>query len=206
MKRLAIIIVVLIVLISFIGFERIGRGLRLLVPVDQTAGARENGPASSAEVIRTTTSVAGGLRSSNTDSRSDDRDSTDVISAVPINDKCASRSLAVRITDEIAAMYFIKASTIIGHSEPKKEEVDRLREALAVIGDALRPSAVIFDAESFSTSETPVLLFARDEFDLTTQVKAIYDQLEKISNHPANEDCKVEQAASEQPLPAAQFR
>lgn len=58
------------------------------------------------------------------------------------------------------------------------EEISRLRLAVDTVAEMLRPSAVIFDADGFSTSEAPVLLFARDEFNLTDQVKLVYDGLE----------------------------
>jgi hypothetical protein len=191
MKKLAIILAVLIVLVTLIGFERIGRGLRFLVSDERVAKARENGQAAKTEATKAKAPSTGESQSFRTDPRFDDHGSGDTISSAPIDEHSSPQSVAVRIIGEISPMHFIRASTIIGHSEPTKEQIDRLREALAVIGDALRPSAVIFDADGFSTSEAPVLLYVRNEFDLTDQVKAVYDQLEKSSNHPA-EESKVE--------------
>lgn len=191
MKRPAIIVAILIALVSLIGFERIRQGLRFLVFDDRAAGPRWRGQASGSEVSTIKTSGPEGSVSVDLASRSGHRSSADATIATSTDGRNDLNSVAVRIAGEVSPMHFIRASTIFGNSEPSKEQIDRLRKAVAVIGDALRPSAVIFDADGDSTSETPVIVFARDEFDLTTQVKEVYDSLGQTSHHPAQADSKA---------------
>ena len=165
MKIPATIIVALIILMAIIGFERIGKGFRFLISDDRVARARRADETTTFRDTKLEESSIGEQDSTHIASRAQDRHQEDTITTEPINDRSGSLPVGVAITGEISPMHFIRASSIVGSSAPTKEQTDRLREAVNAVGEALHPSGIIFDADGFSTSEAPVLLFARDEFD-----------------------------------------
>ena len=169
---------------AIIGFERIGEGFRFLTSDDRVARAQRNDKTTNSRDTKLEDSSIEEQDSSHIASRAQDRHQEDTITAEPINDRSGSLPVGVAITGEISPMHFIRASSIVGSSAPTKEQTDRLREAVNAVGEALNPGGIIFDADGFSTSEAPVLLFARDKFNLTAQVKAVYDTLAKTSDLP----------------------
>ena len=182
MKRPAIIIIVLIIMMAIIGFERIEKGLHFLIS-DDRAARRSNQPAEVAN------SVDPKSRQSRTEEQnsslhafpSQDSDQAEITTTASGKGREGSQTLEVSVTGEISPMHFIRGSFIIDSEKPSDEQIDRLREAVDTIAGALQPGAVIFDADAVSTSKSPVLLFAKDGIDLTTQVKSIYDALETSS-------------------------
>ena len=193
MKRPAIIIVVLILLLAIIGFERIGKGFRFVISDDRVARARQADVATNSEDAKSKESSIPERDTSRTASRSQDQDQADTVTTPPIEDLNGPQSVDVRITGEISPIHFVRAAFIVGSTEPSKEQIDRLSKAVNAVAEALRPGAIIFDADGLSKSGAPALLFARDEFDLTDQVKEIYDTMDESSNHPQKEDTEFEQ-------------
>ena len=203
MKRPTIVIIALIISAAIIGFERIRERMHFLISDDRisrarpaddsaypkradlTAAARED-PRHS--LISDPPKVQGQARRTNTD---------------PESGRIASDTGKVSITGAISPMHFIRASAITGSTEPTNEEITRLRLSVDKVAEALRPSAVVFDEDGFSTSEVPVLLFARDEFNLTDQVKAVYDSLEgsqpPLADQITNKVNKAEKATTRKP-------
>jgi hypothetical protein len=182
MKKRATIIVVLIILLTIIGFERIRRGFHFLISDDRVARTRRADEITNSRDTKLKESSIEEQDSSRIASHFQDRRYDDTITTASITNRGGSQSVQVSIAGEISPMHFIRASFILGSTAPSKEQIDRLREAVDAVGEALRPGAIIFDADGFSTSEVPVLLFARGEFDLTAQVKLIYDTLGKASH------------------------
>lgn len=174
MKRSAVIIVVLIALMAIIGVDRISQGFRFLVSDDRLASSREARPALKSEGSPSESLSAHDPQASRDSSHTEHSDSSPNVTGAT-NEHSGSQVIAVSVTGERSPLHFIRASTIFGTSEPTKEQIIRLRDAVAVVGEGLRPSAVIFDADGLSTSQAPVILFVRDAFDLTVQVKSIYD-------------------------------
>lgn len=199
MKKPVTIILVLIALMAIIGIEQFGKRFHFLVSDDRSARTRQADETVSSEDIKVKEFSVPEHDFPRLAARSRDRDRADTIKKAPIADFTGSRPVAVSITGEISPMHFIRASFIVGSKEPSKEQIDWLHEAVDEVAKALRPGAIIFDADGLSTSQAPFLVFARDEFDLTSQVKSIYDTLEKTSNRPHQENPKVEQVADGNP-------
>jgi hypothetical protein len=86
-------------------------------------------------------------------------------------------SLAINVTGDRSPLNYIRSSAITGSSENSEIELERLRQAVKILGDGLNPSALIFDSDALTTSEAPFILFARDGFDLSDQAKLIYERL-----------------------------
>jgi hypothetical protein len=191
MKKPFVIIAILIALVALVGYERIGRGFRFLISDDRVARAPHVEQAASSQVNKSKESSGEGRKPSQVAPRSKNQGRADTIVIQPIGDRCGPVSVGVRITGEISPMHFIRAPIIVGSSEPSKEQIDRLHEAVHVVAGSLRPGAVIFEADGFSNSEMPILLFARDEFDLTAQVKSVYDTLRTDSDHMPKENPKA---------------
>lgn len=193
MKKSATIILVLIALMAIIGFERIGKAFHFLVSDDRVARARQGAEAENFEDTNSKESRIEEQNSSPIALRSQGRGQADTITTTPIQDRSGEQSLEVSITGEISPVHFVRAAFVVGSTKPSKEQLDRLRNAVDAVAEALRPGAMILDADGLSPSGASVLLYTRDGFDLTTQVKSIYDTLEKASNHPLHGNPKVEQ-------------
>jgi len=180
MKRLIAIIVVLLILTAIIGFERIGRGLQFLISDDRTARERTAGETVNLPEGKTRESPRDGQSFSRGVSRPSvpGQGNTDAMRFERAGDAPA---IELSIAGGIFPLHFIRASSIVGSTEPSEEQIDRLQQSVAVVAEGLHPGVIVFDADAISTSEAPVLLFARDEFDLTPTVKLVYDTFEKES-------------------------
>ena len=86
MKRPATIIVVLILLLAIIGFERIGRGLHLLISDDRVARARQADEATISEDTNLKESSFREQGISPIATRSQDQGQADTITPAPIED------------------------------------------------------------------------------------------------------------------------
>ena len=191
MKRPATVIVVLIILLVIIGFERIGNGFYFLISDDRVARAPRVDGAAHFEDTKSKKSSGEEQNSSGFDARPEDQGQADPNLSAG-KDAGGSQGIKVSITGEISPMHFIRASLIFGSTKPSKEQIHRLHEAVNAVGESLRPGAVIFDADGISHTMASVFLFVREEFDLTAQVKAIYDALDPASNSPPAVAAKAE--------------
>jgi len=90
-------------------------------------------------------------------------------------------SVAVRVGGEVSPIHFVRASVVFGETEPSKEQIARLKRAAGIVGDGLRPGAVIINLDGEGISGAPVLLDARVEFDVTAVVREVYDRLEETA-------------------------
>ncbi len=90
-------------------------------------------------------------------------------------------SVAVRVGGEVSPIHFVRASVVFGETEPSKEQIARLKRAADVVGEGLRPGAVIINLDGEGISGAPVLLDARVEFDVTAVVREVYDRLEETA-------------------------
>lgn len=199
MKRPIAILIALLILVAIIGHERIGSGLHFLISDDRTAGQpaidgstspqeRESRNAGPDEHER--------LDSLSGDPRSSEPDADDT-SASRFNGSGDGSVVEMPITGEISPLHFIRSSSIVDSSEPSGDQIDRLKQSVALAAEGLRPGAIIFDADAISSSQAAVLPYARDEFDLTTHVKDIYDALENESQ-PLPKTANVEQGGGGQ--------
>ena len=101
-------------------------------------------------------------------------------------------------------VYFIRSSEIIGTGEIAEAEIKRLQGAVGRVSDVLRPRPVVMNADVISTSEVPVLLFARPDLDLTGQVKVVYEAMKReAEDSPVTTDAAQEVAKSGLPDPGA---
>jgi hypothetical protein len=82
--------------------------------------------------------------------------------------------------------------------EPSKEQIARLKWAAGVVGDGLRPGAVIINLDGEGISGAPVLLDARVEFDVTAGVRAVYDSLEEMDTQTGEGEIGGEQRMAEE--------
>ena len=109
----------------------------------------------------------------------------------------AGRSVAVRVGGEVSPIHFVRPSAIFGDMEPSKEQIARLKWAAGVVGDGLRPGAVIINLDGEGISGAPVLLDARVEFDVTAGVRAVYDSLEEMDTQTGEGETGGEQRMAE---------
>lgn len=196
MKRLVAIAAVLFVLVSLIGFERMRRAWRFVIFDDRVAGVREGGEAGRLEGA--TMSSGGRMRSSLMDSGAGGRGSVEGMANSVGGGQVEGRSVAVRVGGEVSPIHFVRASAIFGDLEPSKEQIARLKWAAGVVGDGLRPGAVIINLDGEGISGAPVLLDARVEFDVTAGVRAVYDSLEEMDTQTGEGEIGGEQRMAEE--------
>lgn len=179
MKRPIAIIVALIILTAIIGFERFGAGLQPLLPDDRTTRERRAGETKDHPSTTTKESDRGRQGLSGSDSHPSEQPHAGT--AALLTNPSENEAIEWSINGEISPVHFIRASSIVGTDEPSEEQIDRLHQAVDIMAGALHPGIIIFDADAISTSDIPVLLFAREQLDLTSHVKPVYEILEKKS-------------------------
>lgn len=83
------------------------------------------------------------------------------------------------VYSEMPRHYFIRSSSILKTSEPTEKQAAQIREAVETVLSGLPPEALIFDIDVLNDSEPrrPVLLFAREDLDLTSQVRAAFERI-----------------------------
>ena len=196
MKRPVVIIVALLALAVIIGIDRIGHGFGFLISDERHPKSRDALPAASPERTSAESNYTAENQTSRDSTRSTNRDIGTPNHSGAKTDHNDSPQIAVSITGEISPVHFIRASAIFGTEAPMENQIARLREAVALVGDRLSPSAVIFDSDAISPSKAPVIPFVREALDLTSQVKLVYDTLDKPSNLPHNQTPPGEPAVS----------
>ncbi|MEM9478061.1 MAG: hypothetical protein AAGA58_00210 [Verrucomicrobiota bacterium] len=172
MKRASAIILVLLFLTAIIGFERFREGLQFLISDHPTPRQTQNiesmdlpGPKPRGDEWAPHGSLASATQGPNAD-----------LSTQP-NDPDNSSNIAQNFTVELSHLHFIRSTQITGTSESSEMEIEWLREAVTTVSDGLRHRPMVFDADAITTSEAPVLLFAKPEFDLTNEVRVVYEAL-----------------------------
>jgi hypothetical protein len=178
MKKPITIVLTLIILAMIIGFEHIGRGLDFLISDSRkertrasqiTLGDSEEKPLSRPLDDRPE-SLPNPANSSEPPGLVTEQASRG-------ENNFGGRSLAINVTADLSPLHFIRSAAITRTSTISEIERETLRQAVEIIGDGLNPRALIFDADALTTSEAPFILFGRDGFDLTPQVKIIYERL-----------------------------
>jgi len=201
MKKPIAIGIALIILTMIIGFERIERGFHFLISDNRT------------ERARVSEMTLGDSRDNPPSRPRDDRPDSapnHSSSSMPqglVMDQASQgeknlggHSLAINVTGDRSPLHYIKSSAITGSSENSEIELERLRQAVKILGDGLNPSALIFDSDALTTSEAPFILFARDGFDLTVQAKLIYERLQaEAANKTPARTANVEQVGAPNP-------
>jgi hypothetical protein len=179
MKRLVAIAAVLFVLVSLIGLEGMRRGWRFVIFDDRVAGIREGGEVAGLEGATMSSEQAMGSsrRASRPGAGGSAKGTGNGVRGGPLG----GSSVAVRVGGEVSPIHFVRASVVFGETEPSKEQIARLKRAAGIVGDGLRPGAVIINLDGEGISGAPVLLDARVEFDVTAVVREVYDRLEETA-------------------------
>jgi len=182
MKKPIAIVVTLIILTIVIGFERIGRGLQLLISDNRTEQASPPEVSAEEGIGDSRDNLLPRLRqdSQKTHPLSRSSEQPDLLPglATRSDDDPEGATLAIDVVGgNLSLMRYIRSSDITGSSEISPTEIELLRRTGAILGVGLDPGTLIFDADALSTSEAPFILFARDEYDLTEEAKLIYEKL-----------------------------
>jgi hypothetical protein len=77
-------------------------------------------------------------------------------------------------------LYFIRSGEIISSSDPSESEIERLEAALRIVAQTIPEGSIVFDADAISAGELPVILFANDEFDLTSSAGNQFERLSPL--------------------------
>lgn len=183
MKRSHAILVVILLLVMMIGWERWGRGVPVAADEEweERARAGREGPRSregrSGESVREgRLSGRGGARPGESD-----HEVARGHGGIGFDGSAGPVAPDLPMVDEAPPLFFVRVSSIVPSAQPSDEQIERLREAVGRVARDLRPGAIILDADANSTSEAPVLLFASDRFDLSSRVKVVYDAMDRES-------------------------
>ncbi len=205
MKKPVTIVAFFLVLLAVIGFERIGRKMRILISDDRTARERGVSEPPGSSFADTLHANQRGNHGSTGDSRlansfkQRDLDGNSIGSA-RLTETPGLTELNLSVTGEISPVHVIRSSEILASTEPSEEEIALLRRSVDAIADGLNPGAIILDADAIGTRGNRGLLYAREGLDLTAQMKAVYDaskgEPELLSEPVEVEAPSVEQAAA----------
>jgi hypothetical protein len=174
-------IAILLLAAAIIGYEQIKRGSRLIVSDQRTPHDGQPGrTAETQSVIPEAQPMMTQQVHENPHAKSGRLDDTEE-AFTAIDSTQRSNPVEVSVTGRISPLHFIRSSAIFGNEKPTKDQLERLKAAVATAGDALRPGVLIFDADACTTSHIPALIYVREDFDMTGPVKEIYLTLEKES-------------------------
>ena len=88
-----------------------------------------------------------------------------------------SESTVLNVTGEVSSFYFIRSSVILGEMGATDRERELLRAATTAVMAELELGAIVLDADVVSERGFPVVVFAKDELDLTGRVKVVFEAL-----------------------------
>ncbi|MGI9244007.1 MAG: hypothetical protein ACR2RV_24635 [Verrucomicrobiales bacterium] len=88
-----------------------------------------------------------------------------------------SGSIGQGVTGDVSWFRFIRSGKIIGSGEPDERHSALIHAAKEIVRASLNPGVVVLDADAKSQFGSPVLVFAREDFDLTGRVQIVYDSL-----------------------------
>lgn len=93
---------------------------------------------------------------------------------------------------KISELHYIRGRTVLGASEPDKESIARLLEAVKQVAAGFDGSVIVFDLDGLTTSQSPFLSYASPRLDLTKAVQVAYRLLDE-NDAAADQGIGIEQ-------------
>ena len=180
MKKLLAIVAVLMLLVALVGVDKIGDMLRMLIRDDRDPRAtRSEEIAHEPSEPKSSRNDLTGARTIDTkvESESFHGDRTGTVVGNGSVAGGASGLIELSITGDVSPFHFIRSSEVLGTTEPTEQQRELLQTATEAVLAPLDPGVLIFDADVTSQFGAPVLVFAREELELTRHVKAVYETL-----------------------------
>jgi hypothetical protein len=174
MKKPIAIACVLLLLVIFIGVEQFKRTDRRESDVATHIGFDVPGPPGGPKIRTSTHSEAMADAPSHPDPISTTDDGVDQEKIDSVSPQSPSSAGNVASETKLSDMYYIRSRTVLGASEPSKESIARLSEAVKQVASGFGDTVIVFDLDGLTTSQSPFLSYASPRFDLTRAVEAAY--------------------------------
>lgn len=174
MKKLIAIACVLLLLVIFTGVERFKRIDRSEPNVTTQTGPDAPSPLDGRKVRTPNHSETTANAPSETDPIPVTDVGADLVKAVPVSSQSPSGSGNVALGKKISEIYYIRGRSVLGASEPSKESIAKLLEAVKQVASGFEQPVIVFDLDGLATSQSPFLVFASPGFDLTKAVEVAY--------------------------------